>query len=114
MEKISHTPNFEGIFPDERLDKRAQQLAALLFHSRNSSIKGTTSNEAEQKGFYRFLDNERATEEGLIGEITKRCSSNVMGRHVLCIQDTSSVGLNNHRNRLRENSGVGLIGNKIG
>jgi Transposase DDE domain len=34
--------------------------------------------------------------------------------HVLCIQDTSSIGLNNHRNRLAKNSGVGLVGNKIG
>ncbi len=72
MEKISHKPNFEGVFPDERLNKRADQLSALLFGSRNSSIKGTTNNEAEQKGFYRFLDNDRVTEKKLIGEITKR------------------------------------------
>jgi hypothetical protein len=114
MEKISHTPNYKNVFPDKRLDNRAQQLASLLIRSRSNSIKGTTSNEAEQKGFYRFLDNDRVTEAGLIGEITKRCSSNVKDRHVLCIQDTSSIGLNNHRNRLRENSGVGLVGNKIG
>ncbi len=61
MEKISHTPNFIGVFPDKRLDKRAQQLAALLINSKSNSIKGCTSNEAEQKGFYRFLDNERVT-----------------------------------------------------
>src|SRR4030095_11275545 len=114
MEKISHTPNFSGVFPDERLDRRAQQLAALLVSSRSSSIKGSTPNEAAQKGFYRFLDNERVTEKGLVGEITKRCGLNVSGRHVLCIQDTSSIGLNNHRNRLQEGSGVGLVGNKIG
>lgn len=114
MEKISHTPNYKGVFPDKRLDNRAQQLASLLISSRSNSIKGSTSNEAEQKGFYRFLDNERASEGGLIGEITKRCRTNVKDRHVLCIQDTSSIGLNNHRNRLQENSGVGLVGNKIG
>lgn len=114
MERISHKPNFEGVFPDERLDKRAQQLASLLYSSRSSSIKATTNSEAQQKGAYRFLENERVTEQDLIGEITKRCSSNVTGRHVLCIQDTSSIGLNNHRNRLRKNSGVGLVGNKIG
>ncbi len=114
MIKISHTPNFKGVFPDKRLDKRAEQLAAILIRSKSNSIKGTTSNEAEQKGFYRFLDNDRVTEAGLIGEITKRCSSNVMGRHVLCIQDTSNIGLSNHRNRLMENSGVGLVGNKTG
>lgn len=114
MEKINHTPNFEGIFPDERLDKRAQQLSALLFNSNNSSVKGATTNEAEQKSFYRFLDNERTSEEHLISEVTGRCSQNVKGRHVLCIQDTSNIGLSNHRNRLSKKSGVGLVGNKIG
>ncbi len=107
MEKICHKPNFEGVFADEHLNRLAQQLSALLFNSHSSSIKGTTSNEAEQKGFYRFLENERTTEEQLIGEITKRCSSHVAERHILCIQDTSSIGLNNHRNRLQENSGAG-------
>lgn len=111
---ISHTPIFKDVFPDKRLDQRAQKLAALLISSRSKSIKGTTSNEAEQKSFYRFLDNDRVSESGLIEEITKRCSSNVKGRHVLCIQDTSNIGLTNHRNRLQENSGVGLVGNKIG
>lgn len=114
MEKISHTPNFNGVFPDKRLDARAKQLASLLIKSRSNSIKGTTSNEAEQKGFYRFLENDRVTEASLIGEIIKRCDSNVKNRHVLCIQDTSSIGLNNHRNRLQKNSGIGFVGNKIG
>jgi len=114
MEIISHKPNFTRIFPDARLDKRASQLSSLLIHGRTSSIKGTTNNEAEQKGFYRFLENERVEEKQLIGEITQRCSHNVSGRHVLCIEDTSSIGLNNHKNRLKKNSGVGLVGNKIG
>lgn len=114
MERISHKPNFEGVFPDERLDKRAEQLCSSLYSGRSSSIKATTNNEAQQKGAYRFLDNDRVTEERLIGEITKRCGANVTGRHVLCLTDTSSIGMNNHRNRLRENSGVGLVGNKTG
>lgn len=114
MEFISHTPDFTDVFSDKRLDKRAQKLAASLHNSRSSSVKGATRNEAEQKGFYRFLENVNATEEALIGEITSRCKKNVQGRHVLTIQDTSSIGLNNHRNRLKANSGIGMVGNKIG
>lgn len=114
MDNISHKPNYENVFPDERLDRRAQQLSALLYNTRTSSIKGTTTNEAEQKGFYRFLENDRVTEKHLVSEMTDRCSLNVKGRHVLCIQDSSSIGLSDHKNHLQENSGVGLVGNKEG
>ena len=114
METISHTPNFAGVFSDKRLDKRAERIAGLLVHTRNSSIKGITDYESEQKGFYRFLENERVTESQLISELTVRCSSNVADRHVLVIEDTSSIGLTNHRNRLKEASGIGLVGNKEG
>ena len=114
METISHKPNFTGVFSDKRLDKRADKIASLLVHSRNSSIKGTTDYECEQKGFYRFLENERVSETQLINELTGRCSLNVIGRNVLVIEDTSSIGLSNHRNRLEARSGLGLVGNKEG
>ena len=114
METISHIPNFSGVFSDKRLDKRADRIASLLIHTRSSSIKGITNYESEQKGFYRFIENERVREEQLINELTGRCGSNVSGRNVLVLEDTSSFGLNNHRNRLKEGSGIGLVGNKEG
>ena len=66
MELISHAPDFTGVFEDKRLDKRAKRIADLLVHSRSSVVQGITENEAEQKGFYRFLENESVTEEHLI------------------------------------------------
>lgn len=54
------------------------------------------------------------TEQFLIGEMQKRCGNNVEGRDVLVIQDTSSIGLSDHRNRLKPSSGVGFVGNKEG
>lgn len=114
MERISHTPNFKGIFPDRRLDKRADVIASQLIMSRTSSIKGSTHSEADQKGFYRFLENEHVNESNLTKEFTQRCGMNVKERNVLVIQDTSSIGLNNHSNRLKPDSGVGFVGNKLG
>jgi hypothetical protein len=114
MEKISHKPDFNGVFNDERLDKRAATISALLMASRNSSIKGITKNEAEQKGFYRFLENENVSEQQLVLEMQQRCSTNTKGREVIAIQDSSSIGLSEKRNRLKEESGIGLVGNKEG
>lgn len=114
MKRISHKPNFTGVFSDKRLDNRADKIASLLINSRNSSIKGITDYESEQKGFYRFLENERVSETQLIKELTDRCSLNVSDRDVLVIEDTSSIGLSNHRNRLKAESGIGVVGNKEG
>ena len=114
MNKISHTPNFEGIFSDKRLNKRGNNIGSILINSRSSSIKGITNNEADQKGFYRFLDNKQVDESQLIQELTQRCGLNVKGRNILVIQDTSSIGLSKHSNHLKTNSGIGLVGNKVG
>ena len=114
MELISHAPDFTGVFEDKRLDKRAKRIADLLVHSRSSVVQGITENEAEQKGFYRFLENESVTEEHLITEIQSRCKKNVEGQDVIVVQDTTSIGLSDHRNKLKPDSGVGLVGNKKG
>src|ERR1041385_698890 len=114
MRLISHEPDFTGVFPDKRLDKRASKITSLLAASRSSSIKGSTLNEAEQKGFYRFLENEDVKEKQLVLEMQRRCARNVNGYHVLAISDTTSIGLSEKRNRLKPSSGVGLVGNKEG
>jgi hypothetical protein len=114
MELLSHKPNFKGIFPDKRLDKRAEIITSQLIFSRTSSVKGSTKTEADQKGFYRFLENEQVDESKIVKELTQRCSMNVNGRDVLVIQDTTSIGLSKHSNRIKPNSGVGFVGNKVG
>jgi hypothetical protein len=77
MEIISHRPNFKGIFSDKRLEKRGDIICSILVRSRGNNIKGNTKNEAEQKGFYRFLDNDKVEEKSLIKELTPRCELNV-------------------------------------
>lgn len=114
MEKISHNNVYEGLFCDKRLEARAKQISQRLLYSKSSSIHGSTYTEAEQKGFYRFLHNTKVTEQALIKELTNRCSKNVDQRDVLVIQDSTTFGLNHNKNNLKDNSGVGFVGNKIG
>ena len=61
MELLGHTPNFKNLLSDKRLEKRAALISQSLLMSKTSSVKGATIDEAEQKGFYRFLDNEKVT-----------------------------------------------------
>ena len=114
MELLSHTPDYSGCFDDKRLEARAALLSASLILGKTSSIHAVTDSEAEQKGFYRFLGNERVTEAQLISELTQRCGRNVSGRDVLLIQDSTSIGLSQHANRIKPHSGAGRVGNKTG
>jgi len=114
LERIGHTSNFSGLFSDNRLEKRAEKISQQLLMSRSSSIHASTNTEAEQKGFYRFLQNEIVTESSLIEELTRRCAKNVLGRDIIVIQDTTSFGLSHNSKNIKKNSGVGLVGNKIG
>lgn len=114
MELIGHSPDYTGCFEDKRLAKRAELLAQSLVTGKTSSIHAATQTEAEQKGFYRFLANINVTEEELIGELTHRCGQHIRDRHLLVIQDSSSIGLSQHANHIKRGSGVGLIGNKTG
>ena len=63
---------YEDCFGDKRIDERGSQLHRRLFVSATRSIQAMAGNRAEQKGFYRFLHNEKTTENKLIAEITKR------------------------------------------
>ncbi len=101
MENIRHNPDYHGIFSDKRLDQRGNKIGSILLSARKSSIKGSTKNEADQKGFYRFLENTRVEEQQLVKEITQRCGDNAEGGHVYVLGDTSSIGLNDHRNRIK-------------
>ena len=47
-------------------------IAQSLLQSRTASLHGATRHEAEQKGFYRFLDIENIGEDILFKELTNR------------------------------------------
>lgn len=108
---ISQKENYTNKFGDKRLDKRANQLSALLYFSRTSSIHEMTDTEAELKGTYRFLANEKVEEEKLIETAIEKSSYLSIDKDVLVLQDTSEFDLNNHRKRLKPGSGIGVTGN---
>lgn len=114
MKLLSHTADYKGLFPDKRLEKRASMIAQSLLLTKTASVHGATRDEAEQKGFYRFLENELVTEDTLIKELVNRCCKNVRNRDIVVIQDTSSFGLNHNAKNIKDDSGVGFVGNKKG
>jgi hypothetical protein len=73
----------------------------------SSSIRKISKTPAEQKAYYRFLNNDRIEEEQLINEASLRMSKLAKGRHLLCVQDTSEINLSEHKGRLKLHSGLG-------
>jgi hypothetical protein len=74
MGTISQKEIYMDKFKDNRLDKRALKLSALLYWGRSISIHEIAPTEAEQKAAYRFLANSN-TEERILIETVKECSS---------------------------------------
>jgi len=106
-ELINSNPDFTDAFSDERIGKRANIALNKLTTGRNSSIRRITSTDAEQKSFYRLLNNGSFTEEGIINTVVNRCGSLCSGRHVLCIQDTTEFNLNHGREGIKKKTGLG-------
>jgi len=111
MENINQSlfyPDYSGSFGDSRLESRGQNLWHNLSTHPCSSVRKLSETPAEQKAYYRFLNNEKIEEEHLVKECSQRMSKLAKGRHLLCIQDTCEVNLSGHKGRLKPNSGLGL------
>jgi len=99
--------SFKDVFGDKRLDARGSKIVRRLFVSGTHSVRQLTDCNAELKGCYRFLQNERTTEEAIVKGISSRCSSAVKDKVVLSIQDTSEINLYNHKNRISRDGSIG-------
>ena len=76
-------------FPDVRLVNRGNKILEDLFCRNIHSIRQITKSEAEAKGFYRFLKNERVCEEDIVHNLRLNCIDSCKGKYVVCIQDTT-------------------------
>lgn len=93
---------------DKRLLNRGNSILNRLFANSVHSIRQLATNDAEAKAFYRFLQNDHVSEADLIRNMSFNCQACVTDRPLLCIQDSSEINLYHHRNRIRQDSHIGL------
>jgi hypothetical protein len=62
------------------------------------------------KASYRFLSNPKVKESILVDALKDQCALNVEGRKVLVFCDSSSINIENHKNRIQNVEGLGRIG----
>jgi hypothetical protein len=100
-------PDYEGMLPDKRLEKRVVNMISSLSRTPNSSIRKISSTLAEYKAYLRLLDNDRLEEKFLIEELSIRAGKVSNGRHLLVLSDTSEINMSKHKCRLKSGSGLG-------
>ena len=74
------------------------------------SIHKCGQSQREIKATYRFLSNHKVKESLLIKALKEQCSSNVGGKNILVFCDSSSINIENHKNRIQNVEGLGRIG----
>ena len=84
-------------------------MVHLLTNTPNVSIRRISHSRSVQKALYRFLNNKKVEEVSLIDELCSRSSSLCVGRHVLCIQDTTEMNFFSQSARIKENTGLGRL-----
>ncbi len=94
-------------FDDLRLVHRGNKILHDLFSKSVHSIRQFSATESDAKGVYRFLNNDRVSEDDIITNMSSNCKAACSDKYVVCIQDTTEINLSNHRNRIRKDNYVG-------
>jgi hypothetical protein len=111
MTGAGYIVDYRGFINDARLVRRGKELWRRLSLTPCSSIRRLSGDPAEQKAYYRFLNNPKVEESALIKEAAGRMGMLCEGRDLLCIQDTCEVNLQSHAGRLKADSGLGRSDN---
>jgi hypothetical protein len=92
---------------DLRLIYRGNKILGDLFSKGLHSIRQITKDESDAKGFYRFLQNDRVSEEDIVDNMVTNCKNACRGKFVLCIQDTTEINLSSHSKRIKRDNYIG-------
>ena len=92
---------------DMRLLYRGNRILGDLFSKSVHSIRQVSGNESVAKGFYRFLQNERVSEDDIISNMVTNCKMACAGKYIVCLQDTTEINLSSHSKRINKDSYIG-------
>jgi hypothetical protein len=97
---------------DKRLVSRSNKILSDLFRKSVHSVRQFIENEADAKGVYRFLQNDKVSEKDITKNLVQNCQKACAGKFVVCIKDTTEVNLSNHGGRIKKDNSVGTTNAK--
>ncbi len=83
----------ETAFGDKRLEKRFNYIVSESGYAQNVSISQVFKGWREKMACYRFVSNKRVRVEDLLARCTMLDNSQIGGKAILCLSDTTSIGL---------------------
>lgn len=92
---------------DLRLVYRGNKILGDLFSKSVHSVRQIAANEADAKGFYRFLQNGRVSEDDIVSNLSANCKAACKGKYVVCLQDSSEINLITHKGRIKKDGDIG-------
>lgn len=92
---------------DLRLVYRGNKILGDLFSKSVHSIRQIAEDESSAKGFYRFLQNDRVSEDDIVWNLGVNCKMACGDKYVVCIQDTTEINLSSHSNRVKKDDYIG-------
>lgn len=96
---------------EKRLLKRVKGLSEKVIKNRSLVVHQISEDEAEQRAYYRLLQNKNISVEGLGNYLTEDCQRQVKPkRHYLIFQDTTQPNLERKRDQIKDKKGLGVIG----
>jgi len=97
---------------DLRLVLRGNKIMGDLFSKSVQSIRQITEDDSSAKGFYRFLQNDRVSEDDIVWNLSANCKAGCRGKYVVCIQDTTEINLSSHSKRIKKDDYIGTTNAK--
>jgi Transposase DDE domain len=97
---------------DLRLVYRGNKILGDLFSKSVHSVRQLTHDDKDAVGFYRFLKNERVSEDDIVHNLSMNCKAACYGKYVVCIQDTTEINLSSHSKRIKNDDDIGTTNAK--
>ncbi|WP_366184736.1 transposase DNA-binding-containing protein [Flavobacterium ovatum] len=97
---------------DLRLLYRGNKILSDLFRKGIHSIRQLSATDSDAKGMYRFLQNERVSEDDIIVNMSSNCRKACAGKFVVCIHDTTEINLSSHSRRINKDDFIGTTNAK--
>jgi Transposase DDE domain len=102
--------------PDKRLLERGKRFVARLVERRTCILRKLSSDWNEEMGFGRWLGNKKVSLEWLTEQslLAEKLDEQCCGRHILSIQDSSTIGFQRGAGRKKGLEFVGSSGERPG
>ena len=98
--------------PDKRLLERGAQFMSRIVEKRSCVIRQISTSWKEEMGFWRYLKNKKVSISWLIEQnlAAMKSQQDFVGRHILSLQDSSTIGFKVAKSRKKGLDYVGSVG----